>query len=349
MFQYMVKPSPPKLVILFACLFSVFFSASAIAVAQTEAELINGAKKEGRVSFWSGMRLDDARALAQGFEAKYPFLKTDIFRLSGEQLINRTLAESTTGKTNFDANFDVMIAFALQVLQDKGLLQPYVSPEAKHYPTGFKDQQNYWVSLYSGYNVIGINTKLVSAGEAPKDWPDLLQPRWKGKLAMEDEEYFWYAGMLNYGGEPKRTRYMEALARQDIHWQSEHGVLMDLLSAGEYPIGVVVYPDRIEQMKAKGQPVDWITTSDPILVNLAPIGIAAKTSNPNAAKLFLNYAISKEGQTILQKSNRISARSDIAPIVPSLDPKKLRLVPLDPAIATKPKPIQEYRATFGLK
>jgi iron(III) transport system substrate-binding protein len=334
-----------KPVIVLAYLVAGFFSAALIARAQTEAELINGAKKEGRVSFWSGMRIDDARAIAQGFEAKYPFIKTDIFRLSGEQLINRALTESAAGKTNFD----VMIAFALQVLQEKGLLQPYASPEAKYYPTGFKDPQNYWVSLYSGYNVIGFNTKLVPAAEAPKDWPDLLHSRWKGKLAMEDEEYFWYAGMLNYWGEAKGKRYMESLARQDIHWQSEHGVLMDLMSAGEYPIGVVVYPDRIEQMKAKGQPVDWVTTSDPILVNLAPIGIAAKTPNPNAAKLFMNYSISKEGQTILQKSNRISARLDIAPLVPSMDQKKLRLVPLDPAIATKPKPIQDYRATFGLK
>jgi iron(III) transport system substrate-binding protein len=220
-------------VIMLASLFAVFFSAALVARAQTEAELITGAKKEGRVSFWSGMRIDDARAIAQGFEAKYPFIKTDIFRLSGEQLINRALAENAAGKTNFD----VMIAFALQVLQDKGLLQPYASPEAKQYPTGFKNPQNYWVSLYSGYNVIGFNTKLVPPAEAPKDWPDLVHPRWKGKLAMEDEEYFWYAGMLNYWGEAKGKRYMESLARQDIHWQSEHGVLMELLSAGEYPIG----------------------------------------------------------------------------------------------------------------
>jgi iron(III) transport system substrate-binding protein len=322
-----------------------FFSAAGMASAQSEAELIAGAKKEGRVSFWSGMRLEDARLMMQGFEAKYPFIKTDIFRASGEQLVNRALTESAAGRTNFD----VIIAFALQVLQDKGLLQPYASPEAKYYPAGFKDPRNYWVSLYNGYNVIGYNTKLVGAADAPKDWPDLLNPRWKGKLAMEDEEYFWYAGMLKYWGESKGKRYMESLARQEIIWQGEHGVLMDLLSVGEFPVGVVVYPDRIEQMKAKGQPVDWVSTSDPILVNLAPTGIAARTANPNAAKLLFNYVISKEGQTILQKSNRISARTDIAAIVPSMDAKKLRLVPLDPAIATQAKLIEEYRATFGLK
>ena len=72
-----------KPVIVLAYLVAGFFSAAAIARAQTEAELINGAKKEGRVSFWSGMRIDDARAMAQSFEAKNPFIKNDIFRLSG--------------------------------------------------------------------------------------------------------------------------------------------------------------------------------------------------------------------------------------------------------------------------
>ena len=99
-------------------------------------------------------------------------------------------------------------------LQNRGLLQPYAAPEATHYLAGFKDAQNFWVSLYSGYNVIGYNTKLVPKGEAPKNWEDLLNPRWKGKLGMDDEEYFWYAGMLKYWGEDKGRKYMEALNRQ---------------------------------------------------------------------------------------------------------------------------------------
>jgi iron(III) transport system substrate-binding protein len=116
-----------------------------------------GAKKETKVVFWSSMRIEDSRALAAGFEARYPFVKVDIFRAGGEQIVNRALAEHMAGKTTYD----VLNAFALKVVQNKGLLQPYASPEATHYPTGFRDPQNYWVSLYSGYNVIGYNTKLV--------------------------------------------------------------------------------------------------------------------------------------------------------------------------------------------
>jgi iron(III) transport system substrate-binding protein len=313
--------------------------------AQAEDELVRGAKKEGNIVFWSSMRIDDSKALAGGFEAKYPFVKVDIFRAGGEQIVNRAVAEHMAGKTTYD----VLNAFALKVLQKRGILQPYAAPEAAHYATGYKDAQNHWVSLYSGYNVIGFNSKLVSKAEAPKNWDDLLSPRWKGKLAMDNEEYFWHAGMLHHWGGEKGKQYMEALSRQGLQFRGGgHAMLADLMSVGEFPVVVVVYPDQIEQMKAKGQPVDWVRTTDPILVNLAPVGIAAKAPHPNAAKLFMNYSISKEGQEILQKARRASARSDVAPMLPDMDPRKLKLVPLDPEIPTNPEHVNDFRKAFGL-
>jgi iron(III) transport system substrate-binding protein len=312
--------------------------------AQSEDELVRGAKKEAKVTFWSSMRIEDSRALAAGFEAKYPFIKVDIFRAGGEQIVNRAMAEHLSGKTTYD----VVNAFALKVLQNKGILQPYAAPEAANYPVGFKDTQNFWVSLYSGYNVIGYNTKLVAKGEAPRNWEDLLNPRWKGKLGMDDEEYFWHAGMLKHWGEEKGKKYMEALNRQGLNFRNGHALLADLMSVGEFPVAVVVYPDHIEQMKAKGQPVEWVKTSEPILVNLAPVGIAAKAPQPNAAKLFLNYSVSKEGQEILQKARRASARHDVAPVVPDMDPRKLKLVALDPDIPTNADHVKDFRRAFGL-
>jgi iron(III) transport system substrate-binding protein len=323
------------------CALSAF---AANAWSQSENELERGAKKEGKVVFWSSMRIEDSRALAAGFEAKYPFIKVDIFRAGGEQIVNRAMAEHLAGKTTYD----VLNAFALKVLQNKGLLQPHAAPEAEHYAAGFKDSQNYWVSLYSGYNVIGYNTKLVSKADAPRNWDDLLNPRWKGKLGMDDEEYFWHAGMLKYWGEEKGKKYMDALSRQGLQFRNGHALLADLLSVGEFPVVVVVYPDHIEQMKAKGQTVEWVKTTDPILVNLAPVAVAAKAPQPNAAKLFLNYSISKEGQDILQKARRASARHDVNPLVPDMDPRKLKLVPLDPEIPTNPEHVRDFRRVFRL-
>ncbi|HEU4767962.1 MAG TPA: ABC transporter substrate-binding protein [Pyrinomonadaceae bacterium] len=194
-----------------------------------------------------------------------------------------------------------------------------------------------------------VTTRGVSPQEAPKNWEDLLHPRWKDKLGMDDEEYFWYAGMLKHWGEAKGKKYMEALAKQGIQWRNGHNLLVELMGAGEYPVSVVIYPERAEQLKAKGQTVEWVKTTDPILVNMDIMGIAAKAPHPNAAKLFFNYVLSKEAQMILHSRHRISARTDIPPLVASMDPKKLSLVPLDPAIPTNASVVREFRSVFGLK
>lgn len=141
---------------------------------------------------------------------------------------------------------------------------------------------------------------------------------------------------------------MEGLAKQELQFRNGHALLADLVSAGEIPVAVVVYPDQIEQMKAKGQQVEWVKTSDPVLVNLAPVGVAAKAPHANAAKLFMNYSISKEGQDILQKARRASARLDMAPLVPDMEPRKLKLVPLDPEIPTGAEHVKDFRRAFGL-
>jgi iron(III) transport system substrate-binding protein len=312
---------------------------------QSEDELVAGAKKEGKVSFWSGMALDDSRLVAAGFEKKYPFIKVDVFRAGGEQIVNRAIAEAGAGQNTSD----VLNAFALKVLQERGFLQPYAAPEAAAYAASYKDPKNFWVSMKNNYNVIGYNSRLVSPADAPKNWEDLLHPRWKDKLGMDDEEYFWYAGMLKHWGEAKGKKYMEALAKQGIQWRNGHNLLVELMGAGEYPVSVVIYPERAEQLKAKGQTVEWVKTTDPILVNMDIMGIAAKAPHPNAAKLFFNYVLSKEAQLILRSRHRISARADIPPLTPDMEPKKLPLVPLDPAIPTNAKIVQEFRSVFGLK
>lgn len=312
---------------------------------QSEAELVRGAKQEGKVMFWSAMRIEDNQALADGFEAKYPFVKVEVFRASSEQLVNRAVTEGLAGK----ATADVLNGFALKAMQNRGMLLAYQSPEAMHYPAGFKDPKHHWISLYNGYSTIGYNSRLIPQADAPKNWADLLNPNWKGQIGMDKEEYFWYAGMLKYWGDEKGRTFMESLARQQIQWRSGHSLLANLMSTGEFSLMGIVYPDRIEQMKAKGEPVDWVRSADPILVNLGLVVIASKAPHPNAAKLFYNYSVSREGQTILRNRNRVSARVDVPPLVPDMDPKKLRLVPLDPEIATTTKYNEEFQKVFGLK
>ena len=86
-----------------------------------------------------------------------------------------------------------------------GFFQPYLSPESAAYPAGFKDPKGYWVDYFDAYNVIGYNTKLVSRDQAPKSWEDLLDPKWKGRIALDDENFSWYGAMTQNGGERKHN------------------------------------------------------------------------------------------------------------------------------------------------
>ena len=101
--------------------FSFLLLESAFAWAQSETELIRGAKQEGKVMFWSAMRNEDNQALVEGFEAKYPFVKVDVLRASSEQLVNRAVTEGLAGK----ATADVLNGFALKALQNRGMVLAY--------------------------------------------------------------------------------------------------------------------------------------------------------------------------------------------------------------------------------
>ena len=129
----MVMRSKHKLFETLLILAYLFFGV-AIAWSQDEAELVRGAKKEGKVMFWSAMRVEDNQALVEGFQTKYPFIKVDVFRASSEKLVNRAVTESLAGKMTAD----VLNGFALKALQNRGMLQAYRSPEAAHIRRGSK-------------------------------------------------------------------------------------------------------------------------------------------------------------------------------------------------------------------
>lgn len=317
------------------------------AFSQGREALVEGAKKEGKVVWYGSLSLEDIKRLSTAFEKKYPFLKVDIFRASGEKLANRILTETRAGKYLFDVL--ATSAFEVWPLYKRGLLGKYVSPESKPYGPEFKDPEGAWVDLYNNYYVIGYNTKLVAKKEAPKGWDDILHPRWKGKFAMDMEEYEWYMAMLAFMGEEKGKAFMRRLAKQDIQWRKGHTLIAQQMVAGEFP-AALIYAHRAEKMKPKGAPIDWEPSQNPIVSGMRVVSIGARPANPNAARLLFDYVISKEGQNLIRSFDRIPAHPDVDPLSPQLDPKKLKLVPAAPNLAEHAdRHIREFREIFGLK
>src|SRR5258708_27818326 len=149
--------------------------------------------------------------------------------------------------------------------------------------------------MYSDPMVLGHNTRHVSAASAPRDWSDLLDPHWNDKIGMDPEVGIWYGAMLHNMGKEKGEKFFRSLAQQKIQWRRGHSLLAQLMTAGEFPLALV-YAFNLSQLHQNGAPLSWVTSANPIIATTSGIGISAKTDAPASIKLFIDFALSLEGQ-----------------------------------------------------
>ena len=305
---------------------------------------IEAAKKEGKLIWYTSANVTESKPLLDDFEKQHPFVKGEIFRASGEKTLNRIMTETRAGRWDFD----VITINEVDALMDAKLLAPYKSPEAKNFIADFKHPNGYWNAVYVVYRTIGYNPKLVAEKDAPKQWEDLLEAKWKSKISVDPEEYNWYATLTKSWGKERTQKYMRALAKQEIQWRKGHTLIAQLVSAGEFPLGII-YVHRIEEMKQRGAPIEWVNTVNPVVVTLNSAGLSPKPPHPNTARLFIDFLLSKPAQQRLRALRRIPARSDVEPISPRMEQSKLKLTiqPRETGAQYR-EAIKDFREIFGL-
>jgi iron(III) transport system substrate-binding protein len=326
-------------------LFFVCFLSPVPVSAQSLPKIIEGARKEGKLVFYTVLTLPDSQALLKGFQQKYPFMQFDLFRLGAENMRSKILTEARAGRHFFDVtSMDVVEA---GVLQSQRIFAPFAAPSRDAIPAGLKDEDGYWAAIYVRQFVLAYNTKMVSAKDAPKDWAELLSPKWKGKLGMDQEETEWYAALSEYWGRDKARQFLRALAAQNPVLHQGHTLIAKLTVAGEFPLSIA-HGSRIEQLKGEGAPVEWVDTVDPVVTSPSVIALSARAPHPNAARLFVDYVLSYEGQKLMRDNFRVVARSDIQPLAKKLDMKHLRTFYVNPKIANRYSEFQkDYQEIFG--
>lgn len=304
-------------------------------------QLIDGAKKEGKMVFYTSVETEFARALTTAFEAKYPFIKTDVFRSTHARILSRMNVERRTAAYNADV---VSVGeFETYHMQKMGFVALYRSPSAAAYPEGFKDPNGYWTDLYDNVIVTAYNTNRVKREELPKRYEDLLHPRWKGRMVLDENEDRWFANMLYLMGEKKGMELMQGLSKQNIAIRAGRSLATQLLGAGEYDLQIVAYWYRPHLMKKQGAPVDWVGI-EPAIVALHPISVVDRGPHPNAAKLFIDFVLSEEGQAIFVQRGRESALSHMKP---EGYPRHLKLFPSRVELAENLAEYnRRYRALF---
>jgi len=324
-----------KAAILCASLVLVVTFSSVVAAAPEEkgrVEIIEKAKKEGSLMIYTTTTITDFIELKASFEKKYPFLKVNAYQSGTVNLFVRAETEYKAGRNVVDVPMGTL--WAAQWWFDAGLLGIYKSPEREAIPEYAKDADGYWTSDYINVGVIAYNTKLVPPDKIPKSYQDLLNPWWKGKVALDDTGFWWYSCMYDILGKDKGRNFLQKLAQQKIRISRGQPLKVQLLAAGELFAIIQAFNNQVELLKKKGAPIDWIAPIDqPTIMVPHTIAIAKNAPHPNAARLYIDFILSKEGQQILASFNRVPTRVDVPPdparLIYGADGKKLTFLPVD--------------------
>ena len=258
--------------------------------------LVDGAKKEGPLSIYTSAQSDDMGPLVAGFEKKYG-LKTSVWRSGSEKVLQRAITEARGNRHTVDVI--ETNGPELESLHREKLLQAIKSPHhANLIPAAVRPHYE-WVGTRLNVFVQAYNTRLVKKEELPGKWEDLLNPRWKGRLGIEQEDQDWLAGIAAELGEARGTRlFKDIVAANGMSVRKGHTLLTQLVVSGEVPFALTVYNYKAEQLKQKGAPIDWLSVG-PAIARPNGVGVARKAPSPHAALLFYDYEIDVEGQRIL--------------------------------------------------
>jgi len=257
-------------------------------------KLIEGARKEGELNLYTSAQSDDMGAVAAAFEKKYG-VKVSMWRASSEKVLQRALAEARANRHTMD----VAETNGPEMEHREQILQAVKSPHHADLIAPALHPHGEWVGTRLNVFVQAYNTKAVNKADLPRTWEGLLDPKWKGKLGIEQEDMDWLAGVFSEIGEGKGTKlFKEIVARNGISVRKGHTLLTQLVVSGEVPLALTVYNYKAEQFKDKGAPIDWFAIGTAI-ARPNGIGVARRAPHPYAAVLFYDFEISEEGQKIL--------------------------------------------------
>jgi ABC-type Fe3+ transport system substrate-binding protein len=292
------------------------------AAAAADPALIEAAKKEGRVVWYTTLIVNQIiRPLKDAFEKAYPGVMLQYTRADDLVTSAKLLAEGQAGRVQADI-FDG-IANMLP-LQEAGLLAPFTVPNAADYPPQLKAEDGYWIAEIMYVFTPGINTELLPKDKAPRTFADLLDPTLKGKMAWNGSSmagaFGFVANILTTMGEQRGMDYLRALAGQQVvNVDASSRAVLDQVIAGEYWINLMAFNHHTVISARKGAPVDWIKL-EPTPVTLDAVGLLKDAPHPHAARLLLEFLLSEEGQKVFQQNDYLPALPSVPAMVAGLRP-----------------------------
>ena len=269
--------------------------------------LYEGAKKEGRLMWYTSLTGGPNQEVPKAFEAKYPGIKVDVYRGDSDAIIQRVMQEAQAKRFLVDiieTTFPI-----LKVMQEYKLLVPYFSPYLASYPDEVKEKVDrglvYWATDRESYIGLAYNTNVIPENAAPKNFEDLLKPEVKGKMgfATSDTGNRVIGAMLAAKG----AEYISKLKNQNVVLHAVSGrAIADMVVSGELGLSPTVFLSHSRVSISKGAPIQWVPM-DLVPTNAGGVAVTANAPRPHGALLFADYLLSPEGQKLLGKFGLDSA------------------------------------------
>jgi iron(III) transport system substrate-binding protein len=222
-----------------------------------------------------------------------------MWRSSSEKVLQRFVQEARANRNTMDVA--ETNGPELEAMHREKLTEKMSSPYLKDLIPQAVMPHGEWTGTRLNVFVQAYNTKAVKKEDLPKKWEDLTDPKWKGKLGIEQEDSDWLAGQYAELGEQKAAAvFRDIVAKSGVSVRKGHTLLTQLVASGEIPLALTVYNYKAEQLKTKGAPIAWFTIG-PAIARPNGIAVNKKAPHPHAAVLFYDFEISPEGQQILAK------------------------------------------------
>ncbi|MGE5538220.1 MAG: ABC transporter substrate-binding protein [Gemmatimonas sp.] len=302
---------------------SFFKELEGLSAADREKTLIEGAKKEGSVVWYTTDGPTPTQMVLKAFSQKYPFVKPGFIRGKSQDILDRITTEARAGRNLFDIAKTSIETFDMYPVTE--VFAAYVSPAKTAIPESMRAER--WSSVFTFIRSMGYNSRLVKEADLPRTWEDLLDPRWKNKILFDPSSLSEVMTLYTRWGRERAIDYLDRLgASGNLQIRNGRTTIAQMLAAGEAPIGMTVYPYDVEALKAKGAPIDWALI-DPSPGMLQPLSIARNAPHPHAAALLYDYLLSTDGQKVYAQMNRTPAN----PTVETSNPRE-RAAAQDPRI-----------------
>jgi len=338
---------------LFASVAATVLTASAFAQASPDWKNVEAAaKKEGTVSLYHNLRPSGIEKLLSEFRKTYPGIKTEQMRLGSAPLIERFATEFTAGRNLADVVITFPDETMLKGVDAGGWALEWTPPEL----AAFKPEDNRgnkMFAVHTSRNVIIWNKQRVKLADAPKEWADLWDPKWKGKVAMDPP---WRSiavqGLIALWSQIGLNDSAQKLKANDVRFFEGSAGVFQAVLRGDALVGTLA-DLPLEPGLVDGAPIGFVYPKSGTAINDGYVMVPAKAPHLNAGKLFANWVMSAPGQTVLQEIDGLpGTRPGITP--PKFVPATSSLSNVVDSLvisstAQQGQSINTWREVFGIR